>query len=175
MTTPQFRPLVADDLRLLHEWLQRDHVRRWWSKHPMYEDVVDEYLPAIEGDDPTDLYVIVLGERPVGFIQTYLVDDYSEWAALVDVGPGAAGVDLFIADAELIGRGIGTEVLRAFTREIVFARPATTLCIADPEALNSASIRAFEKAGFRRVRDFVDPSDNELHALVCLERAEVSA
>jgi microsomal dipeptidase-like Zn-dependent dipeptidase len=33
-----------------------------------------------------------------------------------------------------------------------------------------ASLRAFEKAGFRAVREFVDPEDNELHALVRRER-----
>ena len=41
--------MTAGDLRLLHEWLQREHVRTWWSKHETYEDVVEHYLPAIEG------------------------------------------------------------------------------------------------------------------------------
>jgi RimJ/RimL family protein N-acetyltransferase len=35
---------------------------------------------------------------------------------------------------------------------------------------NTASLRAFEKAGFRAVREFVDPEDNELHTLVRRER-----
>jgi RimJ/RimL family protein N-acetyltransferase len=35
---------------------------------------------------------------------------------------------------------------------------------------NTASLRAFEKAGFQAVREFVDPEDNELHMLVRRER-----
>jgi RimJ/RimL family protein N-acetyltransferase len=81
-----------------------------------------------------------------------------------------AGVDLFIADEELIGMGIGSEALRAFTRDVVFARAATLACVVDPDARNTASIRAFEKAGFRQVGEFFDPSDGQSHALVRLER-----
>ena len=61
-------------------------------------------------------------------------------------------------------------MIRRFVEEIVFARPETTACTADPDLKNTASLRAFEKAGFRVVREFVDPEDNELHALVRRER-----
>ena len=166
----RFRPLQAADLRLLHEWLQRPHVRRWWSDHETYDAVVEHYLPSIEGSDPTDLYVVLLDDEPIGFVQTYLVADYAEYATLVAAEGGAAGVDLFIADESLTGRGIGTELLRRFTSEIVFARPETTHCVADPDVENLASVRAFEKAGFRQVGTFVDPDDGKLHALVRLDR-----
>ena len=158
------------DLRLLHEWLQRPHVRRWWTEHETYEEVVDHHLPAIEGADPTDLYFVMLDGRPVGFIQTYLVSDYPDYASLVDAGDGVAGVDLFIAEVDLIGCGIGTETLRRFVSDVVFADPATGSCLADPDAENAASVRAFEKAGFRVVARLVDPSDGKLHALVQRDR-----
>jgi len=48
---------------------------------------------------------------------------------------------------------------------------STLACTADPDVKNTASLRAFEKAGFRAVREFVDPDDNELHALVRRERS----
>jgi RimJ/RimL family protein N-acetyltransferase len=35
---------------------------------------------------------------------------------------------------------------------------------------NAPSIRAFEKAGFRVVGEFVDPGDGKRHALVRLDR-----
>ena len=163
--------MTADDLRLLHGWLQREHVRTWWSDRETYEEVVEHYLPAIEGRESTDLYLILLDERPIGFIQTYLVSDYPDYAALVQVGEDVAGVDLFIADAQLTGKGIGAEALRAFTRDVVFARESTIACIADPDVRNVASIRAFEKGGFSVVREFFDPSDGETHALMRAERS----
>jgi len=62
---PHFRRMIPDDLRLMHEWLQREHVRRWWSKRESHEEVVEHYLPAIEGHKPTDLYLIT-ARRPPG-------------------------------------------------------------------------------------------------------------
>jgi RimJ/RimL family protein N-acetyltransferase len=166
----EFRRMTADDLRLMHEWLQRDHVRRWWNERATYEEVVEHYLPAIQGRKRTDLYQIWLDDRPIGFIQTYLVPNHPDFAERIGVDEDVAGVDLFIADEELIGKGLGTEVLRAFTEDVVFARPETVACIADPDARNTVSLRAFEKAGFRAVREFFDPEDGRTHVLVRLDR-----
>jgi aminoglycoside 6'-N-acetyltransferase len=158
------------DLRLVYEWLQRPHVKRWWRDRETYEEVVEHYLPSIEGTDPTDLYLALLYEEPVSFVQTGLVSDYPEYAALVGVGQAVAGVDLLIGDEGLTGQGIGTEILRQFVEEVIFAGPTTIGCVADPDASNVASLRAFEKAGFRVVKEFVDPEDGELHALVRRDR-----
>ena len=166
----RFRPVQRDDLPLLHEWLQRPHVKRWWTDRETYDEVVARYLPAIEGSDPTDLHLALLDERPIGFLQTYLVADYPDHAATVGDEDGAAGVDLLLADEELTGRGIGSEMLRRYVEEIVFARPQTRCCVADPEAENTASVRAFEKAGFRVVGEYLDPADGKRHALVRRDR-----
>ena len=168
--TVEFRRLAAADLPLFHEWLQREHVRRWWTDRETYEEVVEHYLPSIEGRDPTDLYLILVDERPTGFIQTYKVADYPEYRDLVQVEGGVAGVDLFIAEPELVGRGLGTDVLRHFVDDVVFADETLHACVADPDVDNIASLRAFEKAGFSRVREFVDPEDGRPHALVRRER-----
>jgi aminoglycoside 6'-N-acetyltransferase len=163
-----FRPLAADDLGQLHEWLTREHVRRWWGDPRSREDVEAHYLPAIEGRDPTDHFLILLDRRPVGMVESYLVADHPEYDALVRVGPGVAGVDLLIGEPELTGRGLGTEVLRQFAHDVVFARPGTTACIAGVNVENVASLRAFAKAGFAAVRDYEE--DGRPHRLVRLER-----
>jgi aminoglycoside 6'-N-acetyltransferase len=166
-----FRLLTEGDLPLLFEWLQREHIRRWWDKHDTYEKVAEHYLPAIRGDDPTDLYVIELDGEATGFIETYLVSDYPEYEAMVATGEGVAGVDLFVADESRTGRGLGSRILAEFVSDVVFAAPATTACIAGPEANNLASIRAFEKAGFTAVRTFrVRQDDDRVHVLLRRDR-----
>jgi aminoglycoside 6'-N-acetyltransferase len=166
-----FQPLTANDLPLVHEWLQREHVRRWWTDRETYEEVVQRYLPAIEGNEPTDLYLILSEERPIGFIQSYRVSDHPEYRDLVAVEDGVAGVDLFVGELESTGRGVGSKALSRFVREVVFADPEIHACIADPDTENHASLRAFEKADFHAVRQFVDPHDrNRLHTLVRIDR-----
>ena len=105
-----FRPLTVGDLPLVYDWLGREHVRRWWGTRAAYDEAVAEYLDAIEGRDPTDLYVIVVAGEDVGLIQTYLLADYPDYAALIGAGDEAAGLDIFLGDAGLTGSGLGTYV-----------------------------------------------------------------
>jgi RimJ/RimL family protein N-acetyltransferase len=149
-----FRPMTKDDLPLMHEWLQRPHVKRWWDPRETLAEVEAHYAPRIAGDDPVDLWLALENGRPIAFLQTYLQDDTT------------AGIDLFVADESRIGKGLGSELIRRFVDEVVFARARTTACIADPEHANVASIRAFEKAGFVRVGDL-----DERHVLVRKDRS----
>lgn len=166
-----FRRMELADLQLLHEWLQRPHIRRWWGDHDTYESVVEHYAPAIRGDKATELYLAVLDGQPVAFVQMYLVADHPDFAALIKAGDHVAGVDLFVADDALTGQGLGTALLRRFVDEVVFtAHPSTIGCIADPDVRNAASLRAFEKVGFHAERQFLDPSDGQMHALLRLDR-----
>jgi RimJ/RimL family protein N-acetyltransferase len=163
-----FTPLAHDDLVQLHVWLQRPHVARWWRDLDTYEKVVADHLPALEGREPTDHFLIVVDGRPIGMIQAYLVADHPEWEAIVAVGSGVAGVDLFIGEEYAIGRGLGPEILRAFLSEVVFAKEGTHACVAGVETENARSLRAFEKAGFRAVRDYSE--EGRPHTLMRIER-----
>jgi RimJ/RimL family protein N-acetyltransferase len=169
--TLRFRPMTAEDLRLVHEWRQSPHVRRWWVGLENLEDAAARYLPAIEGQDPTDFYIALLDGQPIGFVQTYLVSEDPDYAALVGAGEGVAGLDLLIGDEQLTGQGIGSEFIGRFVEEVVLARPTTVACLADPDVQNVASIRAFEKAGFRIVGEIVDPEDGEHHVVVRRDRS----
>ena len=162
----EFEPLRKDDLPLVRAWLGREHVRRWW-RDPI-EQSLAEYEHAIDGLDPTDLYLIVVDGRPLGLIQTYLAANHADWEEIVQVGEGVAGVDLLIGEDELAGRGLGPRILEAFVNDLVFARAGTHACIATVEEPNRRSWRAFEKAGFRRVRDVEE--DGRPHRLMRLDR-----
>src|SRR5204862_6374951 len=80
-----FEPLRHEHLPLLRDWLEREHVRRRWRDA---SDNLREYADAIDGRDPSEHYLIVVGSRRVGMIETYLVSDFPEWEAVVEVGAG---------------------------------------------------------------------------------------
>ena len=158
----EFRPLAEDDLPLVEEWLRRDHVARWWR-----DDIAEslaEYRAALEGREPTDHFMIVVDGCAIGMIQTYLVSDYPEWEEVVQVGEDVAGIDLMIGEEELIGRGLGPQILSAFACDLV-AAPSIVATVEEP---NRRSWRAFEKAGFRHVRDVEE--DGDPHRLMRLDR-----
>jgi aminoglycoside 6'-N-acetyltransferase len=160
-----FEPLRPEHLPLLRDWLGREHVRRWWRDG---EESLRHAEDALAGRDATEYFLIVIDDRPVGMIETYLVADNPDWAEMIGEGEGAAGLDLLIGEEDATGRGLGPRLLQQFTREIVFARPETVACVATVEEPNRRSWRAFEKAGFRHVRDVEE--DGLPHRLMRLER-----
>lgn len=155
----EFRSITEGDTAQLQNWLRREHVAEWWRN----EDATT-YLAQ-----PHEHFLIVLDGRPVGMIQTYLVADYPDWQAVVGDDPGLAGVDLFIGEEDLTGLGVGPQVLTAFTNDVVFADPSVVACIATVEEENRRSWHAFEKAGFRHVRDVEE--DGRPHRLMRLDRS----
>jgi len=60
-----------------------------------------------------------------------------------------AWIDIFVA-TEFHGRGIGTDAVRTMARHLVDDRGHHRLTI-DPSLDNAPAIRAYEKAGFRRI------------------------
>ena len=65
----RFGPLEAADLPLLHEWLQRPHVRRLWSDHETYENVVEHSSDVILllSADGRILYASASNAKVLGF------------------------------------------------------------------------------------------------------------
>jgi aminoglycoside 6'-N-acetyltransferase len=163
----EFRPLVEADIPLVTGWLQQEHVALWWRDS--LEDAIEKRTAAIEGQRPTRQFLIVVGRRPAGMIQTYLVADYPGWQELVRAGNDAAGIDLLIGEADMVGRGLGPQIVAEFAREVVFADPSVNAIVATVEEPNRRSWRAFEKAGFRHVRDVEE--DGLPHRLMRLDRA----
>jgi len=162
----------------VRQWLLRPHVRQWYDDVPTAaypDDTIRDYQTAIRGQDPTDLYVITLDGRPIGALQSYRVDDHPKYAAQLALGRPAIGLDLFIGEAELIGRGHGPALIRAFLRD-AFPRYGVDLCVIGPAVSNAAAIRAYEKAGFRFLKTYLEPDSREQeHYLMELTRADLDA
>ena len=165
----EFRPFTRADFPLLLDWLGREHVRRWWYDEPETLEAMEEhYGPRLDGREQVDSHLILLDGRPIGFLQSYRAVDFAdEWP--VGAPPGAVGVDLLIGEEELTGRGLGPEILRAYTEQL-FRDPAVSQVIAGVELENHASLRAFEKAGFVRGRVVHVPGERAPEQLMVLER-----
>lgn len=181
MLAPEFTfaPLREEDLGLVRTWLLHPHVRSWYDDVPAesYPDTtIGEYREAIRGEDPTDLFVISLDGRPIGALQSYRIDDHPEYAAQVALSRPAIGIDLFIGEPDLIGRGHGPALIRVFLRDIAFPRYGVDLCVIGPTASNDAAIRAYEKAGFRFLKTYLEPDTREQeHYLMELLRTDLDA
>ena len=126
------RPLTAQDAAALRRILSEPAVARWW-------DEPDDDFPM--GDDPEATRLVIEVDGAVaGMIQFYEEPDAKY---------RHAGIDLFL-DPAYHGRGLGTEAVRRVVRHLIDERGHHRITI-DPATDNAAAIRAYEKAGFRRV------------------------
>jgi RimJ/RimL family protein N-acetyltransferase len=143
-----FRPLSRSDFPLLQEWLSAPHVAAWWHELLDLASVNAKYGPRVDGTEPTHVFIIELGGRPVGWIQWYLWSDYPDHAIQLGAELSSAGIDLAIGELAMTGLGLGPVAIREFLRQIVFADPSVSAVVTDPEEGNLGSLRAFQKAGF---------------------------
>src|SRR5579862_1355436 len=94
-----FRRLQRDDFRLLSLWFSQSHVEPWWREAYDLESIERHYGPAVDGADPTALFIVEVDGEPVGFAQLYLLDDNPDWKrslAPAGVFEDAAGIDYLI-------------------------------------------------------------------------------
>jgi RimJ/RimL family protein N-acetyltransferase len=171
-----FRPLERADLPLLYRWLTTPHVARWYQQGEprTLAGVEAKYGPRIDGRTPTRAFVILYDETPIGYIQTYLIGAYPDYARHVAADEVAAGVDLFIGETGYVHRGLGAPLLRAFLRDVVFTQPGVVSCIIGPEPKNAAAIRAYEKAGFGYLKTIQLADEPEPEWLMRLAKSELA-
>ncbi len=170
--TCTFRPFRADDLPLLHRWVNATHAKRWFGNGRTTGDLSSEYLPYIRGEVPIRVFVVLYEELPIGMVEWEHMVDFPDFARAYGVTePGVANCDILIGDPAFVGRGLGASLVTKFLREIVFADPRIHTCVLDPEPDNRAAIRAYEKAGFVHVRDLDDDGQGNAVYLMELRRS----
>ena len=123
------------------------------------------YGSAIDGTDPSRLFLILANDIPVGFCETYLHADNPEWDRTIAL-PDVAGIDYLIGAPELCGHGLGTAVISSFCDVVFDLYPQISGIASVPQAANAPSRRVLEKNGFRlvdvRLVESDDPGDSGL-------------
>ena len=167
------------DYGLFVRWRNEPHVAEWWTTDDdptptTPERVAEKYGPRIEDAAWVTSCIISLGDRPVGYIQFYPWD--AEAGAAVEMGipviAGSFGLDIFIGEPDVIDRGVGSRVVALLARHLFEERDATAIALLTPVG-NTRAHRAYERAGFRKVRQAPDDMVNgerRMSWLMVLER-----
>lgn len=144
-----FHPTILEDVAQMHAWFNEAHVQRFYSLRAWSEsDVLNKLAPIIDQKKPLYGFIAKLEGKPVGYLQYCKVIDYPWPQQDLDktILNEAVGLDLFIGDPNLIGKGIGAQIVNKFLE--VYIWPYFHYCVVDPDERNLASIRMFEKCGF---------------------------
>ena len=136
-----FHPMSAADLALIRRWLQTTEVVRWWGNPEQQYALVSGDL-----DHPDmDQFIVALGDQRFGYIQCYAL---SSWNQGFGSHPsGTRGIDQFIGEPEMIGRGHGSGFIRQFVDSLLTS--GIPRVVTDPAPDNGRAVRAYAKAGFQ--------------------------
>lgn len=167
-----FERLKEEELHLLHRWLNTDFVIEWYEKDGMtLEQVYSDFIPKITGEEPIHPFIIKCNDKRVGYIQTYLIDDFPDYCIYVDAKEKSFAMDLFIGEEEYIHKGLGSKILKEFLSNHAFDLNDSECCIIGPEPSNIVAIKAYEKAGFKYYKT-INTSDGTEEYLMKLYKSE---
>jgi aminoglycoside 6'-N-acetyltransferase-1b/aminoglycoside 6'-N-acetyltransferase-2 len=172
--TLRLRPLEESDLPMLHAWLNRPHIVEWWggeAERPSLEEVLDDYRPEALARHGVTAYLVLLGDEPVAYAQSYVAMGSGDGWWQDETDPGVRGIDQSIADPARLGQGLGTRLVRALAARL-FADPAVTAIQTDPAPHNARAIRCYEKAGFVAQRTIHTPDGPALYMRMTREDFE---
>jgi aminoglycoside 6'-N-acetyltransferase len=168
-----FKPLSSSDFPKLLEWLNAPHVNKWWDKgfNWTIEAVKEKYEEYIKSED-INCYIIETASEarqskwiasqvrsykqessqipqlfPIGLIQTYKVDKFPPAKHKAILPANLWGVDMFIGEELLLGKGIGTTALKLFIEK----HADFEYLLIDPHKDNIAAIKAYQKCGFQEI------------------------
>lgn len=159
------------DMALFARWVRTPEVAKWWYEEAAMDDeeLAKNMSPSVLAGENVSPFIFSLDGEDAGYIQTYRIGDWPEALEMFGI-PGAVGVDLFIGEERWRHRGYGAGLLREFIDQYVFSNDDVSTCVIDPDVRNVIAIKAYEKAGFNRVRDVVSPEDNLTYTMMRLDR-----
>jgi aminoglycoside 6'-N-acetyltransferase len=141
-----FVPVGREHLLLLRQWLEAPHVSEWWGDPDHEINLIEEGLGLLW----VEPFLATLDGRPFAYVQAYDVhaEPGREYA---DQPKGCWGVDPFIGEAHMTGRGHGSAMLCAFVDRL-FAQGRACALI-DPNPANLRAVNAYRRAGFTFIED----------------------
>lgn len=163
-----FNPLNEYHFPLLLKWLESSHVKAWWNREVTWteelirkksESYVKDFkvLQLKDGTTitkPIRAFVIVCDEVPVGYIQYYNKHDFPSHHGYdsSSLPESCAGLDVYIGEAEYLGKGVGPQALKQLIDQEIASR--FNYVFVDPEINNEAAIKTYGKVGFKPIRSF---------------------
>ena len=172
-TEISFRRVKKCDIGLLFQWLNKPHVIKWYDGGESYNELEKKVVDRVDGREPVEPYIIVFKGKDIGYIQTYLIKDFPEYALLTGVGENTAGIDLYIGESDYIHRGLGKHIMIEFLRTIVFVKPGIESCIVGPEPANLAAIKAYKKTGFEYIKTIQVPGEKEPEEIYIIHKKDI--
>lgn len=166
----RFYSLDFRHLPLIHHWYNLDHVQKFYAKRALeLSDLKKKYASYISGKKAISGFVCYLNGKPFGYIQYYPLSRHPfEGVDLDHILEDSCGIDVFIGDETMIGKGMGKKMIDTFLKRYVFKK--YSYCFVDPLCENLRAIHCYKSLGFEEYAHLLSDED-DTHLLLMKEKA----
>src|SRR3982074_3965983 len=95
-----------------------------------------------------DQFIVAMGDQAFGYIPWYAMSAWNQGFGAHP--PKTRGIDQFIGEPDMIGRGHGSSFIRQFVDTLLIS--GIPRVVTDPDPDNGRTVRAYAKAGFQSER-----------------------
>lgn len=165
-----FKPVTQAERPLVHSWLKQPHVAEWFYGQGLENTLkhLDEFL---EGSSSSTYWLGYDQSQPFAFLITSSInkptDELSKWCSEKGL---AMTLDLLIGDVAYLGKGYAVQVIQEF---LLSHFPQVDEVLIDPEATNLKAVHVYQKAGFKKIGEFVPLYSPNLHYMMRLNLSQL--
>lgn len=145
------RALQKSDAPVMLRWLQDERVLEFYEGRDKHFDLHTVIEVFIEDQGGTTPCLVLLNEKPLGYVQFYPLDSEDKQALELPVEDVIYGLDQFIGEPDSWGLGLGTELV-SLMRDYLITEKAAQRLVLGPQSRNSRAIACYEKCGFEKLR-----------------------
>ena len=166
-----FVPLTEKDFHLLLDWLNKPHVRTFYQPEAIsLSKIKQKYKNRLFLNSSVRCYITMFKQIPIGYIQTYLIDDHPDFARVIGITKGAT-IDFYIGETSYLQKGLGWLIELKFLKEILFTIFPVQKCYICHKKANANASKTSRKAGFHYIKDAVE--ENKSNEILLISKKEV--
>lgn len=148
------RPMTVEEIPVFYRWATQSEATPFWygelqgDRIPSYEDFLKDWKRYyFDGSEPERgrSFVILINSRAIGQI------NYND----INREDNSVELDIIIAEDKDKNKGYGSDALQTLSAYL-FKETNIRKCWIEVITKNPRAIRAYEKAGFRKTKVFVD-------------------
>ena len=149
------RVMSDSDYAYMAKWLNSDLVLEYYGPKLTLEQIIAKYGPRLNKEHYVTACIVEYSGAPIGFIQYYEIPKEQLKVYGYPVEESIYGIDQFIGEPGLWGKGIGTQMISALL-EYLSSKLGVSKVVRDVKRTNLQSIKCYGKCGFRVLKDLED-------------------
>ena len=148
------RTLTEEDLPIMLNWLTDDRVLEFYGgrdQNYTLEKIRQEYIE--KDSDISNRLIVEYDGKPIGYVQVYdMIDEYYNSYHYDKTGERVYCMDQFIGEPDYWNKGIGPKFMKMIL-EYLRDKKGAQAVILDPHQNNPRAVRAYEKVGFKIIKE----------------------